>query len=175
MGFSAQEIIDSLIADRSKENVSHWVKKVHQQQFCLKNLFPILENIPNKDAWKVTWMLSHYAEQYPSKAANLQDHVWSIYQEREHEGMHRDCWRFFSFISISEELSGTVYNEAIQVITSANQPIAVRAHAMLAAYNIAQPYQELKQELTTVLLSLRNEESAGIRSRSKNLLKLLSK
>jgi hypothetical protein len=53
--------------------------------------------------------------------------------------------------------------------------VAVRAHAMKAAYNIAKNYREIAEELILVLEDLDHDESSGIRVRAKNILKDLRK
>ena len=61
-------------------------------------------------------------------------------------------------------------------IQNPNQAIAVRAFAMTIIYNISKPYPELLIELKAILqLINRPEESSGIKSRIKNILKDIEK
>ena len=84
-------------------------------------------------------------------------------------------WRSLTFIDINEAISSEVFNLGLNVIRSQNESIVARAHAMLVLTNIAKPYNELCDELLMVFKSLKNDESAGVRSRVKNLSKRLER
>ena len=162
-------IFESLMADRSKQNIAHWVNKMIREGFDpVAFMVQFHAHEPSK-SWKLTWLLSHYIE--ASKDDSFQLDIWQVLKTTEHQGIQRDLWRAFSFISINESIAGEVYDKALGLIHSQLYAIAVRAHAMQCAFNIAQTYPELKEELALVLKGISSEDSAGIRSRTKRLLK----
>ena len=98
------------------------------------------------------------------------------------EVFHRDHYfpdlmteRALSFIEIDDDIAGEVFDAAIEITASPRQPIAVRAHAIFTARNIALPYAELRRELRLTLEATGREESPGIRARSRNVLRELRK
>lgn len=122
------------------------------------------------------WTLGHYIEQNRHLKEIEVLAIWNGLESTSHPSMLRDYWRMLSFLEIPEEISGHAYQKALETVKSERFPIAVRAHAMLVGYNIAKPYPELLTEYALVLETLQAEsESAGLRSRSKNLLKKINK
>jgi len=124
--------------------------------------------------WHLTWLFSHYVERVRRLPAGDQEAVWRHLTDCDHPGIRRDLWRALSFLeTIDEDIAGDVFDHAIEIVRSSKEPIAMRAHAMFAARNIALPYEELRSELGLVLETLRRDESAAVRARSKNMLKEL--
>lgn len=167
----ANDIFDSLLADRSKENVSFWVTQMINKGFSPDSLMDLVRKSKPSEGWKITWLLSHYME--ATSDGSFQNGIWKLLQQTKHQGIQRDLWRALSFVKIEESIAGEVYDTASKMITSQMHPIANRAHAMLCAFNISQQYPELQEELKTILLGISPEDSAGIKARAKNILKKL--
>jgi len=61
-------------------------------------------------------------------------------------------------------------------IQDPKQAIAVRAFAMTVAFNISKSHPELINELLLILQHiLVNEQSAGVKSRAKQIIKVITK
>lgn len=172
---SPKDIATSLEGDRSKANMLRCVAAMEKLGIDFEAFFKEVRSQSEPVCWYLTWLLSHFIEHYPALGTSIQHHVWDLLKTTAHKGMQRDLWRSLSFIHVSEELSGEIYDAACLIIPSTQQPIAVRAHAMFTARNIALPYPELCDELALILSELHHSESAGIRSRSRNILAALKK
>ena len=88
-------------------------------------------------------------------------------------GSRRNVMRTLQFLPIPEEYSGTLYDICSDWILDLKQAIAVRAFAMEVAYNIGKDYDEICRELQFMAEQCMKDESAGVRSKAKNLLKKL--
>jgi hypothetical protein len=171
--FKTADIADVLTDDRSKNTVNKLIEIVSKTGLDFNAFFQELENHPLPTKWYMTWFLTHYTEKNPSEAQPQQKLIWEYLKTCNNESMQRDLWRTISFIKIDDEIAGEVYEYALKTFTISTKPIAVRAHAMLCAANVAQPYDELKKELMIVLSDFNLERSAGLRARAKNLMKTL--
>ena len=166
-------LADILEVDRSKQRISELILQLEKEGFAFGEFFEVLPTIKLPVRWYLCWMLTHYVERNPDHGTTHQNLIWETLKACNNDSMRRDLWRTLTFIQISEDLSGEIYDKALSTITSQNYPIAVRAHAMYVAGNIAKPYPELRNELLLILKDFDQEESAGIRSRARNLRKAL--
>jgi len=165
----------SLADDRTKKNMLYQVEQMHRSGIDLRAYLDEVRRQPLPVKWYLTWTLSHFLERYPEQGAHAEQQVWEFLRSCGHEGMQRDLWRCLSFMDIGDDLSGEIYNCATAAIVSVKKPIAVRVHAMTVAYRIARPYPELMDELYMLLETLKNEESPGIRTRSKHIRELIKR
>lgn len=165
----------SLEIDRSKANVVFLIEEMMAQGFDWVVFCSALLAAEKKTAWKMGWLLTHYVERNPEDGSKHQALIWDILKNTDSHSLQRDLWRAFTFISIEEDLEGEVYDLAVKTTINAALPIAPRAHAMLCAVQIALRYPELIEEMLLVLSSFPQEDSAGLRSRAKNLSAKLRK
>jgi len=170
-----QEIVEALQQDRSKQAVARLVDRMAREHFNLEDYLALVKKSPSPLNWLMTWTLNHYYEAFPHLPSRQQKLIWTFLQETKHDGIKRDLWRILSCVSLDEDLAGEVFESSLRHIPSQHHPIAVRAHAMKTALNIAQSYPELGQELKLVFELLKDEDSAGIRARAKNYLKEIKK
>jgi len=90
------------------------------------------------------------------------------------DGVRRSFSKVFSIVEIPEEISGEIYDLCVDWIIQEKTSIAVKAHCMEAAKNIALPYPELCEELGIVIRDqMEYSESAGVQSRGRRMLKEL--
>jgi hypothetical protein len=75
--------------------------------------------------------------------------------------------------SLSEQHSGILLNDCFGWLESASCPIAIQVYSLEILYNISNTLPELKPELVVVLQTRKDSESAGIRSRARELLRKL--
>jgi len=99
-------------------------------------------------------------------------------QNLENEDLHiavkRNTVRILQFIDIPEELQAPLFDRCLAFLMDAKMPIAVKAFSMGILYNICKGFPDLKAEVIPVIeQELTHTESAGVRSRAKNILKKL--
>ena len=172
---SPVDVDNSLRDNRNKSSVNMLVNKILSEGINLQQYFDYIETVEPNRKWHFTWVLTHLIEREPSIGKAHQELIWHVLRTTHLNGVKRDLWRSLTFIEINEALSAEIFDTALIAITSQKEPIAVRAHAMLVATNIAKPHKALRSELLLIFSSLVNDDSAGIRSRSKNLSRVLKK
>lgn len=91
-------------------------------------------------------------------------------------GVVRSTLSLFQEEPVPEKYHSFMLDKCFGYISNSAEAIAVRAFAMTVAFNISKNYPELLQELEATLQHLPiSEESAAIRARTKNTLKLIQK
>ena len=172
---SPPELADSLASDRTKRNVERWAGLMAREGIDFEAFFDEMRRRKLPVKWYMTWMLSRFVERNRPGGARAQRLIWQMLGDCENASMRRELWRALSFIEIDDDIAGEVFDAAIEITASPRQPIAVRAHAIFTARNIALPYAELRRELRLTLETTGREESPGIRARSRNVLRELRK
>ncbi len=170
-----RSIAEALEQDRSKQAVARLVDRMAREHFDLEDYIAVVKDSTPPLNWLMTWTLNHYYDAFPHLPSRQQKLIWSMLGETNHDGIKRDLWRILSCVNLSEDLAGEVFELSLRMIPSQHHPIAVRAHAMKTALNIVHAYPELGHELKLVFELLKNDDSAGIRSRAKNYLKQIHK
>lgn len=92
-----------------------------------------------------------------------------------HDAIIRNTLRSWQTITIPEELEGEVFEKCFNYISSPSYPIAVRVFAMTVCFNIGKKYPELLVELKVQLEHCQQEESKGVLSRSRQVLRDIAK
>lgn len=89
--------------------------------------------------------------------------------------LKRNILRILQFTEIDEESMGSVYENCISFLMNPKEEIAIRAFAMVVAYNISNKFPELKPELKTLIEVVREEpkSSPGIQSKCRHILQKL--
>lgn len=101
--------------------------------------------------------------------------VENIEQDDIHVAVQRNTVRILQFIDIPEELQARLFDRCLSFLIDSKMPIAVKAFSMGILYNICKDFPELKAEVIPLIeQELSHTESAGVRSRAKNILKKLS-
>lgn len=170
-----EDIRRALNEDRSKAAVDRLVVRMQREGVDLTVLIASALELGEPENWRHIWLISHFVERNPDEGTREQMAIWSAINATSHQGMLRDLWRSLTFIALHDELSAAVYDEAMRVTRSEKYALAVRAHAMLVAFQIALPYPELSLELAMVLKDLCESHSPAIASRSKNLLRKIER
>lgn len=168
-----KKIADALTTDRSKDSVLRILQSIEKEGLDFHQFFRYLPELSFPLRWYMTWVLTHYIERNKSIGNQNQEAIWTELKTNNHPSMQRDLWRSMTFIDVDDKFSGEVYDAAVKTLMSVSNPIAVRAHAMYCAANIAQPFPELSRELALILADFNQDDSAGLRARAKNLSRKL--
>lgn len=168
---SPADIADRLISNRTKPGIARLAESIMREGLDIEAYIDEVQKRPLPVRWHMTWLLSHYVERKGSISPQDQLRLWTLLSECGNRSMARDLWRALSFIELDDEIAGDVFDAAVAIIPAPAQPVALRAHAMYAARNIARPWAELRRELILVIEDLPPDESAAIRTRSKAILR----
>ena len=170
-----EDIVRMLTRGRTKGTVDRLADRMVTAGVDLAAFFREVDRQPSPLKWHLTWVLSHYVERLGALGPRDQRRIWDALGASPDDSVRRDLWRALSFVTdIDDDIAGAVFDTAVRVVTSSKEPIAIRAHAMFAARNVALPYPELRRELRLVLEALTRDESAAVRARSRNVVRELT-
>ena len=92
-----------------------------------------------------------------------------------HNAIHRNLTKVLARMNIPEDLQGQLYDICLNWLISPQIHVAIKAHSMVIAYNIAKGIPELEEELAFVLKDQMEFNSAGFKSRGMKILKKMNK
>ncbi len=124
---------------------------------------------------RISWVLSAVAEKYPGL---VEKNIGTIIKRLDDTGIHvavkRNVVRVLQFLKIPGKYHAKVFNHCINYLSDPNETIAVRCFSMTVAASLAEKYPELAGEvIETINISMKNS-TAGLRARSKMVLKKLN-
>lgn len=126
---------------------------------------------------RAMWVLGHCSD---SDYNSIKIYHDRLIQNLENPGLHngviRNTLRLYQKHPVPEKHHAFLLDTCYGYIKDPSEAIAVRAFAMTIVFSISKPYPELLDELSMVLRHPHtDEESPGIRSRSRNILKEIDK
>lgn len=126
---------------------------------------------------RAMWVVTHCSDIDPMRIKPFHIKlIKHLKNEEIHSGVVRSIMRIFQNQPVPKKMESFVLDKCFEYVQNPSEAIAVRAFAMTLIYNIAKPYPELLNELSVVLTHLSSfDESAGIKVRSRNILKDIAK
>lgn len=94
-------------------------------------------------------------------------------EDQTHPAVSRNAYRVLQFVNIPEEYEGILFELCARDLSNPKSPVAIKVFCMTVAYNICLRHPDLKPELKLLIESGLEHSTAGYRSRSRKLLKLL--
>ena len=165
---------DEILRDRSKAQIQRIAEWIGNNKARYQELTMLFLSGDPKVTPRAGWVLSHCADTHPHLILPYLSDFLEYAQNPPHGSVQRNVIRAMTLIVIPEELEGLSYDLCYALAAQVKEDIAVRVHAMSVITAIALKYPELKSEVYDLLQSLKDHESAGIRSRSRKLLKKLT-
>lgn len=169
--------IRNLVAEQhSKNQVNKIISVVAGNQDYFDDLMRIFLGKDKELARRAAWSLSYIVIRDPSLVQKwFPKIIRNLLIENQHPAMYRNTFRFLEAIPIPRKYSAITIDAAFKFILNAANPVAIRAFAMSTAMNVVRSHPALAGELELVVRQMLNEESPGIRSRSKRVLAELEK
>lgn len=129
-----------------------------------------------KDSWRACWLINKIEERNPGHFKEYLHRAIDFVQKTSDRSKKREFLRLICLYEIPIEKAPALLDYCINQFTSADEPIAVRVHAMQVLFNISEVEPELKNELIQLIEhEIEYHSSAGIRSRGGKLLRKLNK
>jgi hypothetical protein len=92
-----------------------------------------------------------------------------------HPAVRRNIVRVYQFVPVPKRLQGKLVDICFRLLTSKDEPIAVKAFSMTILKHIALENPDLKSELILVVEEMLPYASAGIRARARCLFRDLGR
>lgn len=120
---------------------------------------------------RASWPMNYCAERHPELVYPYLDKLLMLLADKGvHNAVRRNIARLLQFIEIPEKNRGEVYALCVEVIDDTTEAVAVRAHAMTIAANIADLEPDLYDELRLVVKKHIPHATAGFRARARRIL-----
>ncbi len=163
----------ALEKDTSKQTIVKIVNYVGTDDARFSELFEIAINSEKKLSNHAIWAVNYCVEYNPDFIKDRISELLSKIQETNEDAVKRNILRMLHFVQIPEHLQGTLYTEAMKLLLSAKESVAIRVFSMQLLFDIARGIPELEIELLSILKDFGPEQKAGIRSRARRLIKNL--
>ena len=163
-----------ILADRSKPKIMHIAKLIGDDPKQFVQLWNILMTGEKPLPQRAAWILDYCIQDHPELLRPYFDDAIALLKNKNlHNAIHRAVAKSLSNTLIPEAYHGELFSLCIDLLLSPNTKIAIKAHCMEVAFQIATPYEELREELSLVIKELLPTGSAGIQSRGNRILKKL--
>jgi hypothetical protein len=141
------------------------------------DIFDSVWDIMLEDSYPVSmragWVIYLFGQKHPGyiqpRAAEIIQRLPSITTG----SVVRNLLGVLSVLKIPDDHAGQLFDFCYGIVESPRPAIAHKAYSMTILYNISEMEPDLKPELITLFEEQLDTESAGIKSRTKNLLKKL--
>jgi len=158
----------------SWENIALVVKHISDFPENLDLLMNIAMNDQLDKSWRAMYLAEMVHEKHPELILPFLPAMTEFLLTTQNASKKRHLLKLISLHDIPEEKLAILLNYCIEVFTNANEPIAVRVHAMQILYNIAQEEPDFAGELISLIeTEIEYRGTAGIASRGGKLLKKL--
>ncbi len=164
------DIKQQLIAEHSKENSQKIAKYVGRDLRRYRKLWKLVVEAEPPIPQRAAWVLDHCPMSYTPKINPLLPEMIAHLERPSHDGVKRNIVKILAQADIPEDHSSALFDRCIEWLISAKTAIAVKAHCMDIAANIAMPYPELREEVAVVINDQMAHGSKGIVSRGKQVL-----
>ena len=128
--------------------------------------------VAQRAAWPVSYCIKAHTNLLKPWFAKM---IKKLSEKNIHDSIKRNTLRVLEDVDIPEKYCGTLYDISYAFLHDLNEPIAIRVFALSVLANIAKKYPELKTEVTHNTESLLHCGIPALESRSKKVLKQLTR
>jgi hypothetical protein len=169
------DIRKQLLEEHSKENSLKIVNYINDDEGRFETLFSLFLSDEYRVSQRAAMVLSACFDKNPYW---FNKHLPTLIQNLDMNNLHvavkRNTVRILQFVEIPEDQQVALFDHCINYLADAKEPIAVKAFSMQILYNICKEHPQLKTEVIPLLEDvLERNESAGIQSRGRKILKKL--
>ncbi len=166
-------IKEELLKEHSKAQAEYIANYIGRDKARFSALVALFTGPIYRVSQRAAMTLSKCIDNHPEL---LSPHLKSLISNLEgdvHVAVKRNTLRVLQDIQLPKSLWGQMTEICFNVLTSGDEPIAVKVFAMTVLNNIVQKEPDLKNELKIVLEDQLPYGSAGFKSRATKILKTL--
>ena len=164
----------ALEAEQSKALTNKIVGEIIRDPCRMKEIIDLIMDAPYRITQRAAWPLSVVAEKHPELLVPyLPILVKKLEEPGNHPAVNRNIVRALQYITVPEDLEGTVLNNCFELLNSRDEPLAVRCFSMTVIHNLVDKYPDIKHELASSITAQLPHQTAGFRSRGTKILKAL--
>jgi 8-oxo-dGTP diphosphatase len=175
---SVDKDLQAIINNMMSRNEAEWIatSAIENPAIFLK-LFQYSGSSDKKLAFRASWTLTKVCDKYPELIYPYLAQIVETLNKIDNESTLRSFLRIISlsdFDKINSRQHGILADYCFKVINSGYAAIAVKAYSMEILFRLTLIYPELANELSSSILILMEDGSAGITSRGRAILKKLA-
>ncbi len=170
-----ETIKEQLLSENSKRNKDYIANYIGNDTILFDNLIHLIFKGNPPLPLRASWVVCAVTDKYPVLLTPYITGIVKNLANFRHTGIHRNLLRQISKTTIPEEHFGILYDICYKWLHSRTEPPAVKVHCMQVLYNISEKEPDLKPELRLIFEELIDNDSAALRSRSRQLVKILLK
>jgi hypothetical protein len=164
------EIREFLEMPSSRLNADILADKIGEDPQLFDHVWEIMLEEEHPVSMRAAWAITIYGKRFPEKIESRVREIAGILPRTKSASIKRCLLNLLSRTEIPEDLSGRVFDFCFELVESAKSGIAHKAYAMTIMYRISESEPELKPELISLFESQLDDESAGVKARSKILI-----
>lgn len=164
------EVREFLELMSSRINADMLADKIEEDPDVFDLVWEIMLEDRHPVSMRAAWTLSIFAERHPYFIEPRIDDIIEVLPKLGSTGVQRCLLKMLTLVPVPEEHCGILFDFCFEVLESVRSEIAHKAYAMFILYNISEQEPELKPELIALLESKLDDESGGIRARSRILI-----
>ncbi len=157
----------------SRLNADILADKIGEDPAVFDTVWEIMLEDRYPESMRAAWSISVFVEKHPHFIESRIPEITEILPGIKSVSIKRCLLKLLTLLAVPEEQSGFLFDICFEIVESPSAEIAHKAYAMSILYNISEAEPGLKPELIALFESQLDDESAGIRSRSKILIKKL--
>ena len=167
---------EEILNEHSKAQCTKIVKWVGNSQQRFDELFYLFLNdeyrVVQRSAWPVSYCVDEYPELICKHWKKLMD---NLKKPNLHDAVKRNSIRLMQAIELPEVYHGEIMDMCFTYLESPKESLAVKVFSMSVLGNLTKYYPEIKTELKLIIEDQLPHQSAGFKSRAKQVLKQLDK
>jgi hypothetical protein len=173
--FNPMNLKREILKEHSKRHTLKIANSIGNSNEKFSELIDIFFNGSYILSQRSSWIISHCADSRPELIKPYLDKMISRLGKPCHDAVIRNTLRIFQTAQIPEKSCGNLADYCFKILSSQEQPVAIRTFAMTVLYRITEKYPELKNELRILIQDQMPYSSPAFTSRGKKILKKLDK
>jgi hypothetical protein len=166
------DLRQTILAEHSKANCNKITKWVGNSQQRFTELFNLFLNSEYRVNQRAAWPLSYCVIDHPELISpHLVKLVKNLHKPGIHDSIKRNTVRILQHIDIPKKFHGEIIDICFRYISSAHEPVAVKAFSLTILQNLSQQYPEIKNEVKLIIEERWPHESAAFRNRARKFMK----
>ncbi|HEX6845761.1 MAG TPA: hypothetical protein VF144_02230 [Chitinophagaceae bacterium] len=162
---------ETILKEHSKSNCRRIVKWVGADQKKFNELFNLFLKNEYRVAQRAAWPVSYCVEDHPEL---IRKHFAKVLKALEKPGVHdsvkRNGIRLLQFVNIPEKFHGQVMDICFRLISSASEPVAIKAFSITVLQKLAKLYPEIINEIKLIIEERWDYETIAFKTRAKKWL-----
>lgn len=163
---------ETILAEHSKATCQRIVNWVGSSQKNFDELFDLFLNSEYRVNQRAAWPLSYCVIAHPSF---ISKHFAKLINNLQRPGLHdsvkRNTVRLLQHVDIPKKFHGKVMDICFRYVSSADEPVAVKAFSLLILQNLSKQYPEIKNEIRLIIEERWPHETAAFHNRARKFLK----